>query len=84
MHLGSVETATLLRWQAEALDAFHALQTGRREASMSVGAGGVSRAVSYTAADLDKLRAWLTELAAELGRRTGVPVVRRRAIGVRF
>lgn len=84
MDLSAVPVDTLRLWQADAQSAMHALMTGRREVSMSVGTPGTSRSATYTAANLDDLRSYLAQLAAELARRGGAVVSRRRAIGVRY
>lgn len=84
MDLSAVPTETLRLWQADALQAQHALMTGRREVSMSIGTPGTSRSVTYTQANLGDLRSYLAQLAAEIAKRGGAQVTRRRAIGVRF
>lgn len=84
MDLSAVPIETLRLWQADALQAMHALMTGRREVSMSIGTPGTSRSATYTQANLGDLRSYLALLAAELAKRGGAPFKRGRAIGVRF
>lgn len=74
------DTATLQARLTEAEAALHDLTIGRRSKAYTHAAGDVSRRLEWTEASVDKLRAYIAELRAQLGLTTG----RRRAIGVRF
>lgn len=54
--------------------------TGAKTVSLSYAQGTGARSVTYTAANLDALRGYITDLKRQLG----VTTTRRRAIGVRF
>ena len=59
----------------EAEAALHALAIGAREASIAV----AGHSISYTAADMNRLRAYIDDLRSQLGERSG-----RGAVSVRF
>jgi hypothetical protein len=84
MDLSIVDTALLRRWMVEAMEARHAISTGRREVSLSVAHPQSSRSVTYNQASLGDLRQWLADLTSELGRRGIGRGPRRRAVGLRF
>lgn len=86
MDLSVIDTPTLQAWHRDALGALQTLITGRREVSLSFGTPGSSRSATFSAADPDKLRAWIGQLADALAARGALAQAapRRRAIGIRF
>jgi hypothetical protein len=68
-----IATATLQTWLAEAQTAFHALSIGKQTVSLSIG----DKRVAFTAAEVPKLRAYISQLqtaiAINQGTSTGKP-----------
>lgn len=72
------DLATLQTRLDEAEAALHKLQTGAQVASVGDGQGNVQ----YTSADVDKLRAYVRDLKAQISTAQGTRG--RRPIGIRF
>lgn len=53
-----IPVVTLAAWLSEAQDAYHALNTGQQ--AVSIGTG--DKRFTFTAADVDKLRAYIADL----------------------
>lgn len=69
--------ATTAEKLTEARDAYHLLMIGRREVDMWVG----RERVTFTAADMDKLRLYIADLEAQVAKEAGQrPAPRRRAV----
>lgn len=69
-----VDQATLSRWLAEARDAYHLLQIGRRSVLIRHGL----KTVEYQRADAERLRAYIAQLESQLaggGRPSGIGIV---------
>lgn len=66
--LTNTPIGTLNTWLGEAQTAYHKLQTGGKQASVSFGG---SKAVTYTQANAQQLAAWINTLQAEIDRRNG-------------
>ena len=85
MDLTIIPDALLQSWYVTAITAFNTRAVGGRAASVSYSTGDGSRSVSYSPANANDLRAWISSLANELHRRGLIAQPRRRrAIGVRF
>lgn len=57
-----ISLTTLQTRLAEAQDAWHGLNTGQQTVSLSIG----DKRLAFTAAEIDKLRRYITELQAEI------------------
>ena len=77
--LALIPLATLQQWQVEAMLAVHQLSTGQKGESYSYTQGDGAKAITYTRANINDLRAWLAKLNAQLGLGSG-----RRPMRVRF
>lgn len=77
--LDTLPAATLQANLAAALDALNKLTLGQSVVTVSYGQGDGSKMVTYRAAKLPELRAYIHELRRALGMPSG-----RRAVGVRF
>ena len=72
------DSATLQQRLDEAENAYHQLQIGRTEVTVSYQQGTGARAVTYSQADRGALAGYIADLKRQLG------MSRRRAIGIRF
>jgi gpW len=77
--LAGISTATLQQWLSDAQQAMHDLMTGAKGENYSYTQGDGSRSVTYTRASIPQLRAYISELKAQLGISRG-----RRPIRFRF
>lgn len=77
--LALIPLATLQQWQSDAVTALHQLSIGAKVVTASYSQGDGSRAVTYTPANINDLRAWLAKLNAQLGLGKG-----RRPMRVQF
>ena len=75
---GSISRATLTQWLADARIAYHQLITGGKAVTLSYEQGLGKKAVTYTAANISDLNAYIASLERDLGMRS------RRAIGVKY
>lgn len=65
--LQGVPQATLQLWLADAQQAMHALNTGRREVEVAYGQGDGQKSVKYNMASLPQLRIYIQQLQTALG-----------------
>jgi len=68
------DLATLQTWKLEAELALHKLNCGQAKVQVTFGSAGENSSVTYTAADADKLRAYISELTSQINRLNGGPV----------
>jgi hypothetical protein len=65
--LSILPLATVQQWLADALQAEQQLLTGAKVATVAYAQGDGSRSVTYTPAEIDRLRARIAELSTFLG-----------------
>jgi hypothetical protein len=75
-----IAPATLTAWLTEAQEAFHALNVGQQ--AVSIGTG--DKRLAFTAADVDKLRAYIADLQRALAIASGQPDTRGRPAVARW
>jgi len=72
--LAGVSPSTLQQWLTDAQQAMHDLMTGAKGESYSYTQGDGAKSVTYTRANIGQLRAYISEIKAQLGIRTRRPL----------